>query len=150
MAESLDGESIALRSMLVSLRKAIFRPWLLWAAPLSFLGLFYFYPLLTILQVSFTRSQTQFLEPFVEIFTSPALRNVIAFTFWQAILSTLLTLLFGLPGAYLLARYQVPGKSLILAMTAAIRSSVVGSPGALTKTDTSTPACRLRVDISSG
>jgi thiamine transport system permease protein len=28
-----------------------------------------------------------------------------------------LTLLLGLPGAYLLARYQVPGKSLILAMT---------------------------------
>jgi len=43
---------------------------------------------------------------------------VIAFTFWQATLSTLLTLLFGLPGAYLMARYRFRGKSLILALTA--------------------------------
>ena len=35
----------------------------------------------------------------------------------QALLSTLLTLLFGLPGAYLLARYQFPGKSIIRALT---------------------------------
>ena len=43
---------------------------------------------------------------------------MISFTFWQAALSTLLTLLFGLPGAYLMARYRFRGKSLILALTA--------------------------------
>ena len=42
---------------------------------------------------------------------------MIGFTLWQAALSTLLTLLVGLPGAYLLARYRFRGKSLIQALT---------------------------------
>ncbi|HSL43804.1 MAG TPA: iron ABC transporter permease [Anaerolineales bacterium] len=40
------------------------------------------------------------------------------FTFYQAALSTLLTLLLGLPSAYLFARYDFPGKSLLRALTA--------------------------------
>jgi thiamine transport system permease protein len=40
----------------------------------------------------------------------------LGFTVWQAALSTLLTLLVGLPGAYLLARYEFPGKSLLQAL----------------------------------
>jgi thiamine transport system permease protein len=90
----------------------------LWIFPLLFLALFYFYPLGKILQISFQRSQEGFAAPFLEALTSPALQHVLWFTFWQAILSTLLTLVFGLPGAYLLARYTFRGKSLILALTA--------------------------------
>lgn len=44
--------------------------------------------------------------------------DVLGFTFGQAALSTLLTLLVGLPGAYLLARYQFRGKALLRALTA--------------------------------
>lgn len=91
--------------------------WLLWAAPLAFLAVFFFYPLTSILQVSFARSQNDFLGPFLEVARSASLRGIIGFTFWQAALSTLLTLIFGLPGAYLLARYRIWGKSLILAIT---------------------------------
>jgi thiamine transport system permease protein len=90
---------------------------LLWLPPLLFLALFYFFPLASILQTSFARGQS-LAAPFLEAFTSPAIQRVIAFTFWQAALSTLLTLLFGLPGAYLMARYRFHGKSLILALTA--------------------------------
>lgn len=97
------------------------RAWLpylgLWLLPLGFLTLFYFYPLANILAASFGRSQAGALAPFQEIFSSPYLLKVIWFTFWQALLSTLLTLLIGLPGAYLLARFDFPGKSLLKALT---------------------------------
>jgi thiamine transport system permease protein len=90
---------------------------LLWVAPLLFLALFYFYPLGGILQASFARSQGNPAAAFLQALGSPTLRNVLWFTLWQATLSTALTLLVGLPGAYLLARYEFPGKSLIQALT---------------------------------
>jgi thiamine transport system permease protein len=99
------------------LRSFSFLYWLLWVAPLGFLWVFYFYPLLNILAISFERGQGGLIAPFIEIFTTASLLKILGFTFWQAILSTGLTLLFGLPGAYLLARYRLWGKNLILAMT---------------------------------
>jgi thiamine transport system permease protein len=45
------------------------------------------------------------------------LRSVLSFTIWQALLSTLLTLLIGLPGAYLMAHFEFPGKNLLRALT---------------------------------
>ena len=89
---------------------------LLWLAPLAFLALFYFLPLGSILRLSFARGEGGWAQPLAEIFTSPYIRGVLGFTFGQAALSTLLTLLFGLPGAYLLARYQFRGKSLVQAL----------------------------------
>jgi thiamine transport system permease protein len=89
---------------------------LLWLAPLTFLALFYFLPLGSILRLSFTRGEGGWAQPLAEVFTSPAIRGVLGFTFGQAALSTLLTLLFGLPGAYLLAHYQFRGKSLVQAL----------------------------------
>ena len=89
----------------------------LWAGPLVFLALFYFYPLVSILGESLNRSQTGWATPFIEVFTSSRLRNVLWFTFWQAGLSTALTLLVGIPGAFLLARYDFRGKSLLMALT---------------------------------
>lgn len=90
---------------------------LLWGIPLVFLAVFYLYPLGSILHLSFARSQAGFLAPFIDIFRSPTERHVVWFTIWQAALSTLLTLGVGLPGAYLMARYQFPGKSLLRALT---------------------------------
>jgi thiamine transport system permease protein len=89
----------------------------LWLAPLAFLALFYFYPLASILQTSFARSLTGIAAPFEEALSSAYTQRVIAFTFWQALLSTLLTLAIGLPGAYLVGRYQFRGKSLIMALS---------------------------------
>ena len=90
---------------------------LLWLPPLVFLLLFYFYPLGSILKISLERSQQGLFSPFVEAIKSPIPWRVLAFTFWQAILSTLLTLMLGLPGAYLFAHYNFRGKSLLQALT---------------------------------
>lgn len=90
---------------------------LLWLPSLAFLIFFYFYPLTSILSLSFTRSQASFTASFLAALASPMTREVLWFTIWQATLSTLLTLLLGLPGAYLLARYDFRGKSLLLALT---------------------------------
>jgi thiamine transport system permease protein len=89
---------------------------LLWLAPLAFLALFYFYPLGSILQVSYARSGEGLLAALRQALASPSLRGVLWFTIWQAALSTVLTLLLGLPGAYLLARYTFRGKSLLQAL----------------------------------
>jgi thiamine transport system permease protein len=88
----------------------------LWAAPLIFLALFYALPMAQVLRLSLTRG-AGLAAPFVEAFRSPLERDILGFTFLQASLSTLLTLLVGLPGAYLLARYSFRGRSLLLALT---------------------------------
>lgn len=96
-------------------RRLLWLGLLLWLGPALFLGLFYFFPLASILQLSFSRA-ADLRDVWEELF-SPSILQVIGFTFYQAALSTLLTLLLGLPGAYLLARYEFPGKSLLRALT---------------------------------
>ncbi|MGZ9234426.1 MAG: ABC transporter permease [Anaerolineales bacterium] len=104
------GRNIAL-STGVSVYLSTFPRFLLWLAPLSFLLIFFFYPLSRILALTFDlgtlTSQNLFLAS-----------NVLLFTFYQATLSTFLTLLLGLPSAYLFARYNFRGKSLLRALTA--------------------------------
>jgi thiamine transport system permease protein len=82
-----------------------------WLFPLGFIGLFFFYPLGRILAQSLD----------ISAFTTENLRlitHVLLFTVYQAILSTLLTVIVGLPAAYLFARFDFPGKSLLRALTA--------------------------------
>ncbi len=84
---------------------------LLWLLPLTFLAIAFFYPLSRILFLTFSP----------ETFTAknlPITTYTLLFTFYQAILSTLLTLLLGLPAAYLFARFDFRGKSLLRALTA--------------------------------
>lgn len=84
---------------------------LFWLLPLGFLAIAFFYPLARILVLTF--------DP--QVITSENLlltSNVLLFTFYQATLSTILTLLLGLPSAYLFARHDFPGKSLLRALTA--------------------------------
>lgn len=79
--------------------------------PLLFLGAFFFYPLANILGLSLSADAIrQFLQ-------RPYYRDVLWFTIWQAALSTFLTLLAGLPVAYLFARYTFPGKGMLRALT---------------------------------
>jgi thiamine transport system permease protein len=93
------------------------RPLILWLAPLLFLGVFYFYPLASILRLSFARAAAGLAAPFAEAFASPVERGILWFTIWQAAASTALTLLVGLPGAYLFARFNFRGKSVLRALT---------------------------------
>lgn len=84
---------------------------LLWLVPLVFLGIFFFYPFARIISLTFN-------------FATLTAENlqlayyVLHFTFFQALLSTLLTILLGLPSAYLFARFDFWGKSLLRALTA--------------------------------
>jgi thiamine transport system permease protein len=85
--------------------------------PLAFLALFYFYPLGSILGESFGRAEGGLWQLAAELWQSESVRGVVGFTFWQAGLSTLLTLLIGLPGAYLFGRFDFRGKSWLRALT---------------------------------
>lgn len=89
---------------------------LLALVPLLFLGLLYFYPLSAILGASLGQAVGS--NPWLDVAASPGLRAVIGFTIWQAAISTALTLLLGLPGAYILAHYDFRGKRLFRALTA--------------------------------
>ena len=80
--------------------------------PLAFLTIFFFLPLGNILQLSVTP------DALLALVTRPYFLKTIWFTIWQAAVSTILTLLIGFPAAYLFAKYQFPGKSLLKALTA--------------------------------
>jgi thiamine transport system permease protein len=83
----------------------------LWLLPLTFLAIFFFTPLAKIL--SFTLSPST-----LTLETLRSTQYVVRFTFYQAALSTLLTLIIGLPSAVLFSRFNFPGKSILHALTA--------------------------------
>ena len=68
--------------------------------PVVFLGIFFFYPVLTIL----VSSLNQGWDGFADIVISPRARGALWFTAWQATASTVLTLILALPAAALIAR----------------------------------------------
>ncbi|MCL4870046.1 MAG: iron ABC transporter permease [Anaerolineae bacterium] len=107
--------------------------------PLGFLAVFFFYPLGLILGRSLTAAALP------TFFSTPYYGRVLWFTIWQAALSTLLTLLAGLPLAYLFARYQFPGKTIFRALitlpfvlptvvVAAAFRTLLGSQGVINQT----------------
>ena len=85
--------------------------------PLAFLLLFYFYPLFSILRLFFAPEDRPGLAVLGRLFSTPYYLRVLWFTTWQAALSTLLTVGLALPGAYVFARYEFPGKALVQALT---------------------------------
>ncbi len=85
--------------------------------PLLFLALFFFYPLLEISVLSLAPAGKLDLSPFRTLFTDPYYARLLAFTTGQASLSTLLTLLAGMPAAYVFAHYEFRGKSVLRALT---------------------------------
>jgi thiamine transport system permease protein len=89
-----------MRNFLGGFRYAIF------IIPLIFLLVFFFYPLANIFRLTLTS------EGIEEIFSKSYYLKTAWFTFWQATLSTALTIIIGLPAAYLFAKYQFRGKGL--------------------------------------
>lgn len=78
----------------------------LWLLPLAFLAVFFFLPLGGILRVA----AAGLLEQGLSAAALTRLSRALGFTFYQAGLSTLLTVLVGLPAAYVFARLTFPGK----------------------------------------
>ncbi len=87
--------------------------WLLLFLPLVFLALFYFYPLIKILILSFAPDGTWDMGRLGQLISSGTYLRILRFTFWQAGLSTLLTLILALPGAYIFAHFNFPGKRIL-------------------------------------
>ena len=84
----------------------------------AFLIFFFYYPLSSILAGGLTNEQGHL--SFGRILTligDPYYLKIIGFTLKQAFLSTILAVCLGLPGAYLLARYDFPGKRFVRALT---------------------------------
>ncbi len=86
------------------------RPFL-WLLPLSFLAVFFFFPLSNILSLTFSLNS---LTPDNLRIAGYALR----FTVIQAALSTILTLALGMISAVLFARYRFRGKTILRTLTA--------------------------------
>ena len=96
-------------------RKHFFlRPVLPWLGVTIFLGLFFFYPLARILWLGLNPVALKTLDPHSLVLAF----HTLLFTFYQAAISTILTLVLGLPAAFLFARYTFRGKSLLRALTA--------------------------------
>lgn len=86
---------------------------LLWAIPLVFLAVFFYQPLVAIFRLVFS---SQFSQGW-QLFRWSQVTKPLGFTLYQAILSTLLTLVLGLPAAWLFARFQFAGRKLLRALT---------------------------------
>ena len=81
--------------------------------PLLFLGIFYFYPLLNILKLSLAPEGKWDFRPLSPLIHSGFYARTLWFTFWQAALSTILTLASALPVAWVFIRFDFPAKRLI-------------------------------------
>lgn len=99
---------------------------LLWVVPLLFMGIFFFYPLYSILGLAM-----QSLTRGMSVVNWAGVLRPLGFTLYQASLSTILTILVGLPAAFLFGRFDFKGKAIlrILATLPFILPTVVVAAG---------------------
>jgi len=113
-------------------RPALTRPWALLLAvpPLAFLGLFFLWPVANILALGVAPDGQLALGGVIETWTEPFVLDTVLFTLTLAGVSTALTLLLGLPAAWVFARFDFPGKRVARALTVVpfvLPTVVVGS-----------------------
>ena len=85
------------------------------ALPLTFLVVAFAWPLVSVMRIGLGWDGQGILQPFIDAASDPYLRGRFFFTTWQAALSTILALAFGLPSAYVFARHRFRGRSALLA-----------------------------------
>jgi thiamine transport system permease protein len=83
------------------------------AFPVLLLLVFLVYPVLNVIVQGFLSEGG---SSFIDVVSSPLIQNTIQFTFLQAFLSTLLVVVLGLPGAFILARLNFKGKHIVRAL----------------------------------
>ncbi|HEY9332508.1 MAG TPA: iron ABC transporter permease [Streptomyces sp.] len=86
------------------------------AVPVAFFALFFAYPVVAIVGRGLKDGGVWQFGRFGEVLSRPDIQDVLWFTLWQALASTALTLLIALPGAYVFARFDFPGKQLLRAI----------------------------------
>ena len=91
------------------MKRSIWQTLLLWVLPLAFLLIFFYQPLVAIFRLVFS---AQFSQGW-KLFRWSQITKPLAFTLYQATLSTVLTLVLGLPAAYLFARFDFAGRKFL-------------------------------------
>ncbi|OKJ57652.1 ABC transporter permease [Streptomyces sp. CB02115] len=86
------------------------------AVPVAFFGLFFAYPVTAIVGRGLKAGGDWQFGRIGDVLARPDILDVLWFTTWQALASTALTLLIALPGAYVFARFDFPGKQLLRAV----------------------------------
>ncbi len=81
----------------------------LWAGPLLFVAVLFYWPLGSIIGVGLSGDWLQTL-------VAPQVSSAIWFTLWQAALSTAICIVLGIPGAYVLYRKRFSGQKLLRAI----------------------------------
>lgn len=93
--------------------------WVLIAlVPAVFLAVFFVAPVASLVLRGFIEDGTWSLAGFTEIFSRPRTWRIIWFTLSTATLATLLCVVLGVPGAYVLYRCRFPGRLLVRAIVA--------------------------------
>jgi thiamine transport system permease protein len=87
--------------------------------PIAFLGAFFAWPVLSILDLGLLVDGAPDVSGFVEVFSRPRTWRIIGLTLGQAALGTLGAVLLGIPGAYTLYRTTFPGRRLVRALVTA-------------------------------
>jgi thiamine transport system permease protein len=88
-------------------------PWALLVVPVLFLGAFFVWPVARIIALGLAPDGDLALGVLGRAVSDARVRSVAWFTLWQAVVSTLLTLALGLPGAYALSRLRFRGQGVI-------------------------------------
>ncbi|MFF9278352.1 ABC transporter permease [Streptomyces griseosporeus] len=86
------------------------------AVPVAFFAVFFAYPVAAIVARGLDDGGDWQLGRIADVVAQPDIRHVLWFTTWQALVSTALTLLVALPGAYVFARLDFPGKQVLRAV----------------------------------
>lgn len=82
-----------------------------------FMLIIFYFPLGSILVKGVQNESGSFsLSGITGILSSSYYRKILIFTFFQALVSTILSVLIGLPGAWIMSHYSFPGKKLIKAV----------------------------------
>ncbi|MEU7282704.1 iron ABC transporter permease [Streptomyces sp. NPDC045431] len=85
--------------------------------PVAFFALFFAYPVAAIVGRGLRTGEGAWeVGRLGEVLGRPDVLDVLWFTTWQALASTALTLLVALPGAYVFARFDFPGKQVLRAV----------------------------------
>jgi thiamine transport system permease protein len=82
---------------------------LLWAIPITFVAVLFYWPVVRVTSLGFSGD-------WLLTLAEPKTLEIICFTLWQAVVSTVLTLALAIPGAYLLYRRSFPGERLVKAL----------------------------------
>ncbi|ATW89509.1 thiamine transport system permease protein [Halohasta litchfieldiae] len=87
------------------------------AAMLATLVVVFYYPVGSVLSSAILVDGQFTVDPLVAVLGDPFYVDLFGFTAYQALLSTVVSVAVGLPGAYLLARFEFPGRKFLRSVT---------------------------------